>query len=430
MRFKSLSLTLYFLTILFFPFTACLKDKCTSHYSYWLPVYKTSDEVRANIKNNTPREIERPGKIYIRGNYIFLNELDKGIHIIDNTNPSAPVRISFIDIPGNLDIAVKGNTLYADFYTDLVTIDITDPKNTVVQKFTDNVFPIRSWGNGFIPDANNIITDWVRRDTTVETYCGGGGGFFSGLFGGLKRSEVFMAMGNTGVNGSSGAMASGSSPFGVGGSMARFTIVNNHLYAVSNSSLNVISIANAANPVLSNTINMGWGIETIYPFSNRLFIGSTSGMFIYDISNPALPLQAGSFSHARSCDPVVADNNYAYITLRSGNACQGYTNQLDVVDISDLNNASLLKTYPMTNPHGLSIDGNTLIICDGADGLKFYNASGKSNLKLQKTIMGLEPYDVIAYNGWALVVAKNGLYQFMYTQDGIVTQLSKLAINN
>ena len=403
--------------------SGCVKDNCTSRYTFWVPVYKTSDEVRANIKNNPAREIERPGKIYIRGNYIFLNELDRGIHIIDNANPSAPKNIAFIDIPGNLDMAVKGNILYADFYTDLVTIDITDPLNTVVKKISDNIFPERYWGNGFSPNPAAIIVDWEKRDTVVTTSCGGD----IGIFGGLKRSDVFL---NTRLNALAAGGGSGGSPFGVGGSMARFTIVNNHLYTVSSYELNVISIANAINPVFSNKVNIGWGIETIYPFNNRLFIGSTTGMFIFNISNPAQPVKEGSFSHVRSCDPVIADNNHAYVTLRSGNACLGFTNQLDVLDIANINQPSLIKTYQLKNPHGLAKDGSTLIICDGADGLKFYNASNVQNLVLLKTISGIETYDVIAISGWALVVAKGGLYQYSFTAAGAVTELSRLTVKN
>jgi hypothetical protein len=77
---------------LLFVFNSCVKDSCTRRYVYWEPVYRTKDEVRANIKNNPVSEIESPGKIYIRGNYIFLNELDRGIHVIDNSNRSAPRR--------------------------------------------------------------------------------------------------------------------------------------------------------------------------------------------------------------------------------------------------------------------------------------------------------------------------------------------------
>src|SRR5215213_5788867 len=104
-------------------FTSCIKDKCTRTYTFYEPVYKTKAEVRANIKSNAPRQVERPGKLFIRGNYIFLNETDRGIHIIDNTNPASPKNVAFVDIPGNIDVTVKGNALYADAYNDMVTLD-------------------------------------------------------------------------------------------------------------------------------------------------------------------------------------------------------------------------------------------------------------------------------------------------------------------
>lgn len=402
-------------------FQNCVKDNCSNRYSFWEPVYMTKEQARANIKNNAPRDIERPGKIYIRGNYIFLNEIDRGIHIIDNSNPSTPRAFAFIDIPGNLDLAVKGDMLYADFYTDLVTINITDPQHVVVKKFTENIFPDRMWTNGFSQNPAMVIVDWIRKDTIVPIDCGG-----SSIFRGPMRADVIFASQTT----SFGNGAAAPSPFGMGGSMARFAIVNNHLYAVSQSALNVVSINTPDDPVYNNRVNIGWGIETIYPFNNRLFIGSTSGMFIYDIANPVNPVQMGTFSHARSCDPVIADNTNAFVTLRSGTPCLGFSNQLDVLNINNLNSPVLVKTYPMNNPHGLAKDGNNLLICDGKAGLKFYNAADVSNLVLQKTIEGIETYDVIALNGWALVVAKDGLYQYDYRSINDIRLTSKLTIKN
>ena len=210
-------------------FSACVKDRCKQEvtYTYYQPHYKTKSEVRENIKSNSPRQMEATGKIYIRGNYIFLNEIDRGIHIIDNTNKSAPKNIAFIDIPGNLDMAVKGNILYADLYTDLVAIDITDPQQIIVKKFTENIFPERYYGNGFSQNPTMIIQDWVRKDTVVETDCGGN----SGLFGGLKSADVFMSplSAFSGQPGTAASASGSGSPFGVGGSMARFTIVSNFL---------------------------------------------------------------------------------------------------------------------------------------------------------------------------------------------------------
>lgn len=410
-------------------FQSCVKDRCTQTYSYFSPVYKTSEAVRANIKSNEPKTLERTGKLYIRGNYIFLNEVDKGIHVINNTNPANPVNVAFIDIPGNMDMAVKGNMLYADAYTDLMTIDITDPLKAKLLSVTENAFPYRQYYGAFYADTSMVIVDWVKRDTTIDMDCGNGG--FFGIE--LNKKEAFMyndVLAYTNASGSAQNFSSSASvsPFGVGGSMARFTIVENYLYAVTLSNLNVFSIAAPQNPSFNNTKAIGMNIETIYPFKNKLFIGSTSGMFIYDISNGGDPVKQGSFAHVASCDPVIADDAYAYVTLRSGNSCNGFTNQMEVLDIADVNNPSLVKIYPMTNPFGLSKDGNLLFICDGADGLKIYDAADVNNIKLITTVGGFTAYDVIARNGVALVVSTDGLHQYSYSNVNDVQLLSKIQI--
>lgn len=393
--------------------TGCLKDTSYSKqtYIFYMPVYESKDVVKANIKSNNPKEIQNPGKIYLYGKYIFLNEIDKGIHIIDNSNPASPQNIAFIDIPGNLDIAVKGNILYADLYSDMVTIDIANPLNVALKKYTNNIFSFRNYG---IYDSTKVIVNWIKKDTVVTE---------GELGDSWWQKNNFVRSGNM-LQGFGG----GSSPVGLGGSMARFAIVNERLYTVSNYGLNVFNIITPFDPVFSKKISIGWNIETIFPFKNNLFIGSQSGMFIYNINNPDNPVQAGQFAHVRSCDPVVADDNYAYVTLRSGTACQGYTNQLDVLQLNNLSNIKLLKSYSFTNPHGLSKDGNLLFICDSKDGLKVFDASDVMNLKLIKNIGGIETYDVIANNNIALVVAKDGLYQYNYTNTNNIRLLSKIGI--
>jgi hypothetical protein len=190
----------------------------------------------------------------------------------------------------------------------------------------------------------------------------------------------------------------------------------------------VFNISNPAQPSFSKKNNIGWNIETLFPFKNNLFIGSNVGMFIYNISSPDNPVKTGQFSHVLSCDPVIADDNHAYVTLRSGNNCRNSVNQMDVLQLNNLTNPSLVKSYPLTNPHGLSKDGNLLLICDGKAGLKVYNASNASNLQLLSTISTIETYDVIAMNGIAIVVAIDGLYQYSYSDPSNPTLLSKLAI--
>jgi hypothetical protein len=407
------------ITVILVAQQSCVKDVCknTYTYTYYQPLYKTTAEVRANIKSNTPRAIVNPGKIYIKGNYIFLNEVDKGIHVINNSNAAAPVNVAFIDLPGNVDIAVKDDILYADFYTDLVVINISNPLDVSVVKFVSNVFPERFY-YGYRTDPTKVIYDWVKKTETVDVSCSTGPGIYSG-------GVLFNSM--------DAGLASGSaksSPVGISGSLARFAVVNNYMYAVSSDSLRVITLAVAENPMLANSLGLGWGIETVFPFKDKLFIGSNTGMLIYSVSNPLTPAKLGTFEHVRTCDPVIADDNYAWVTLHSGNRCAGFTNQLELLNITNIMSPNLLKTYPLTSPRGLGKDGNLLFICDGDDGLKVFDATDPLSIKQVKQFSLPEANDVIAYNHIALVVAKDGLYQFDYSNAANIKLVSKLTVQN
>jgi hypothetical protein len=195
--------------------------------------------------------------------------------------------------------------------------------------------------------------------------------------------------------------------------------------------LNVFSISNSNDPVFANKTQVDVHIETIYPFKDKLFIGGNTGMYMYDISSsPENPSMIGQFTHARSCDPVIADSDYAYVTLSDGTPCLGIADQLDIIDIKNLSNPSLVKSYSMTHPEGLSKDNTTLFICDGKDGLKVYDAADVNNLKLIKKLDDGEPSDVIAINGLAVVIAKNGLYEYDYSDLNNIHLISKLLSNN
>lgn len=408
---------LLLLAVTVFILNACTKDTVQHTYTIARPVLKDKAEVLANIKSNAPRGIESPGKFFMSGSYIFLNEIDKGIHIIDNSNPAAPVVKAFINIPGNLDIAVKGNTLYADLYADLVVIDITNPQAVRFEKNIPHVFPNRAYGIYLnTADTNKVIADWIMKDTTVS----------SPLNTWYNKADVLVY---TTAMGAGGSGPSAASVPGLAGSMARFSVVNNYLYCVNLSQLRTFDISSPLAPQQTSSINMGWSIETIYPFQNNLFIGSTNGMFIYNITNPAVPVRESQFAHARSCDPVVTDGSLAFVTLRDGTTCGNFTNQLDVLDVSNITAPRLLHSYPMTHPMGLGKQGNLLFICDGTAGLKMYNADAAGTVTLIKQVPNIEPYDLIAWNNRLVVVARDGLYQYDYSNPSALHMVSKLNVN-
>jgi len=224
-----------------------------------------------------------------------------------------------------------------------------------------------------------------------------------------------------------GGSSSDSVSEGQGGSMARFAISGDVLYTVSTSTMKLFNIENPANPIYSDQrdVNVGFDIETIFPLDTLLFIGSRNGMYVYDITEPKFPVKLAEVSHIRSCDPVVAQNNYAYVTLNTNvSACgRGTNNVLDIYDISDPLKPQLKRTLQLFGPKGLGIDGNKLFVCD--NGLKVFNISDPLNIRQIDDLVDIDQvnirasYDVIPVDGLLLLVADEGLFQFDYTGTSI-----------
>lgn len=384
-------------------------DDCETTRTYRTTVSKiiTVDEIRNGIEPQGPQELINLGKIYAKDNYIFINELKKGLHIIDNSDPQKPVNIAFLKIPGVIDMAVKDNILYTDSYMDILTFDIADPKAI---KLTGRVKDVFNYGtadgvtwsyNAQSQRVNDydvkIITDKVRTSCGYEI---------------VHPQPIYYDLSNNFYSGSKGPSSPSASGTGQGGSMARFTIYDDFLYTVSQNDLILFNIKTLTQPVQESKINLGWGIETIFPYKDKLFIGSTTGMYIFDNKNPAKPERMSMFEHARACDPVVVANDIAYVTLRTG-LCGVAPNRLDVIDVTNLSYPRLLKTYEMQNPAGLGIDFPNLFICEGQYGLKSFDASSAMSIKLQQHLDKINAFDVIPLGGkHLLMVGKDGLYQY------------------
>jgi hypothetical protein len=202
---------------------------------------------------------------------------------------------------------------------------------------------------------------------------------------------------------------------GVGGSTATFTIVNGYLYVVNYSSLKTFNISNPQATSLVSEVQLNTTVETIFPLDNQLFIGTRTGMFIYSLEKPEKPAFVSMYSHVVSCDPVVADKKYAYVTLRSGTGCNRGANMLDIIDISDIKSPKIIKSYPMENPHGLGIDGNLLFITEGKGGLKVFDRSNPLDIKLLAHKKDINALDVIPMNKNLILTGTDGVVQYDYS---------------
>lgn len=423
-------ITIVILFVIGFFSTGCT-DKCEidRQYTYFKPVYQTTEEIRSAVSFENPQSIIQPGKIYFKEGILFINEVGKGIHLIDNTNPRLPRPLAFINIPGNFDIAAKGNFLYADSYIDLLVFDIGDINDIKEVKRVEGAFQGFANLPFYFDLSSGVITSY--EEAAVEEI----------IEGDCESMNIVMANNMAWATAESstrfdfvattGSTAPATSPTaGIGGSMARFAIYQDYLYTIDASALYLFDISQLDEPVAGPHVEVGWGIETLFPYEDKLFIGANNGMHIYDNANPEAPEHLSTYQHIQSCDPVVVEGDYAYVTLRSGTECQGFTNQLEIVDISDLKNPTLFKSYAMQNPHGLGVDGKCLFICEGEFGLKLFDKTDLTtidqNMVAQYTNM--HAFDVIPLNGVLMMIGDDGFYQYEYDCEGKLELLSTIPV--
>lgn len=419
------AITALFVLVAFLP--GCM-DKTVERITYQanVPVYMGFNEFRTSFSKEEAIEITSPGKIYFKDDYLFVNEVGKGIHVIDNSDPANPQKIGFYKIIGNVDMAIRGNILFADSYIDLVAIDIIDIENPVEISRIENIFPgVVPEGDRWLPYAmadksKGVIIDWEVKTVTEEREPGG---YWAGW---LSTAEMmFLKTSNDGSNWSAGA--------GTAGSMARFMLNDRHLHLIAHPwMLKTVDIEKADNMSVVDSTDVPRNMETLFLLGSKMFIGTTTGMLIFDVTDATNPRYVSSYDHITACDPVVANGDYAYVTLRTGTRCTNGQNLLEVIDISSIENPYLVKSYPMYNPHGLGIDGDLLFVCDGDAGLKIFDKSDPLDIINNKLAHYPDffAFDVIPFEGVLMLIGKDGITQYSYSDPGNIVQISHIPITS
>ncbi len=219
------------------------------------------------------------------------------------------------------------------------------------------------------------------------------------------------------------------SPDGQGGSLATFALKGDYLYTVDHTDLTVFNITEVQEPVQVNTLSVGFDIETLFSYKDYLYIGSRNGMFIYELSNPEFPKRLAAVEHFTACDPVVANDTHAFVTLHSDTFCGGAINLLEVYDITNITAPVLINSRNLTFPRGLGIYNNYLIVCD--DEIKVFDITDPANSTLV-TSVNRDTFDVIISGDLLLAIGETGLYQYQLAPDATkglsMTELSTIAI--
>lgn len=381
------------------------KDYCAEDSHWWsyityTPVYQSRAAFEAGIVATTDSvTLLNPGKLMVLGNYKFVTDVNRGVHIYDDTDPANPKKVAFIAIPGTLDIALKNNTLLANAYSALVAIDVSNPAQAKLQTLLPAAFPPVYVGNAPMMDSlGNVAVAW-SADTVWEC-----GTFYYDYVG------VDSAVPTSG----SASEEKGNSVLGQNASLSRFAISEDWLYTVDSYSMRLFDISTEKAPLIGSVVQTNsWDLETIFRSDSVLYVGSMTGMHIYVHSKGSLqPVKASSYEHVTSCDPVVVQDGIAYVTLRSGSRCMNGSNQLEILDVKNPYAPKQLSVLPLSQPAGLAIEDSTLYVCEGSYGLTILDVLQPTDPKIITRVTEPQPEDVIAQDGILTLIGTTGIWRY------------------
>jgi len=193
--------------------------------------------------------------------------------------------------------------------------------------------------------------------------------------------------------------------------------------------MNIFDLTGDKPKKAAENVYLGWNVETIFSYKDNMFMGTPTGLVIYSVVDPLKPVYQSSISHVYGCDPVVVDNDLAYVTVHStGNFCGQNANELEIIDVADVKKPKLLVSYGMKSPKGLGIDNGKLFLCD--DGLKVFSITKPETLlaNMVAHYSGMDGYDLIPFNKTLMMMADDGIYQYSYSNTNEIKLLSKLPI--
>lgn len=214
---------------------------------------------------------------------------------------------------------------------------------------------------------------------------------------------------------------------GAGGSLARFAIADGFFYLVDYNSLNTFDLSDPMNPQFISSEDIGFDVETIFIMDSYIFIGTQTGMHIYEVDDSGKPSFVSVYEHIASCDPVIAQDSLAFVTLRTENICRDGMDVLEVIDIRDIKNPQLLHRKAMINPHGLGIQDSLLFVTEGMHGLKVYDVNAADQLQELQFIEGIAAFDVIPDKNLLIVTGEEGVSQYDFSDPSNLVLLSTIS---
>jgi len=116
---------------------SCTTEVAVTSASGLTPLYASGDDL--NISLQEPKSYGELGQIVYVHPYLLIGEVYRGIHVVDNSDPESPSKLSFINIPGCNSFTVGDGVIYASSGRDLVTLTF-DGETLVERSRLDGYF--------------------------------------------------------------------------------------------------------------------------------------------------------------------------------------------------------------------------------------------------------------------------------------------------
>lgn len=399
-------------SLVIFLFGSVLMHSCRStcdktvYYNAKIPVYGSLESIRSTFDVIEVQPMDTILRIVELGHAYFLEEKGKGVHVIDKLSAGKPNRTAFIEIPGCLSIEGNGNTLYIGQATDLIVVDVTDLNSISQLQRIQNVFNadfVKE--DSFIIDYTYEYVEWVIDD------------------GDCADSYIYPENVET-------AARSSQIP------QMDLHITNDHLIACDNKVVNRFGINSMGNLFTKNTTPIGsFGITAEQQISSTddfIVVGNPASNFLVTSNDDMFArLFTPNISSPFSCGKFFLFNDVVFFTDFSQNPF-GNCITINALHVRPIN--SFPQTFTPffiqhTEPQYVSILDSTMLLCDGAGGLAFFDISMPTTLSLSNRtdkISTINAQVSVHSKTKALVWGTDGLFQIDLSNPQEIIQEFKI----
>jgi len=237
-----------------------------------------------------------------KGSFLYADDYENNLYILDIKNPSSPVIISvFKDINFHIrGIKVKGNYIYIETYKNLKIIDISDPKSPKLQSSLTLTEADSSYYNTHIEISNSYYYS-IRNNKLIIIDIHD------------KNSPKLI------------------NEFKVKGIEPNFAIKNNFLYLPS-ITLKILNITNPKNIIIEKEIK-NINIKKAHIVNNYLYLSGFNSISVFDITIPTSPILKTLLGTLDKLKDIKIKPLLAYV--------EDYYGNIQKINIANFSNLSL-----------------------------------------------------------------------------------------